>query len=63
MLDDPAARAVLAKHLPDMVKNPQIDMARGQTLVGIQAYFPALLTDAKLKAIDADLATIPTKPS
>ncbi|MET3722809.1 carboxylesterase/lipase family protein [Sphingomonas trueperi] len=63
MLDDPAARAVLAKHLPHMVKNPQIDMARGQTLVGIQGYFPALLTDAKLKAIDADLATIPTKPS
>ncbi|WP_337459580.1 carboxylesterase family protein [Sphingomonas elodea] len=59
MLDDPAAKAVLARYLPAMVASPQIDMARGQTLVGVQTYFPALLTDATLKAIDADLAKVP----
>ncbi|PVX30720.1 carboxylesterase/lipase family protein [Sphingomonas pokkalii] len=61
MLDDPAARAILMRHAPDVTGNPRIDMARGQTLAGIQAYFPAQLTDAKLQAIDTDLAQIPGK--
>lgn len=61
MLDDPAARAVLMRHVPDVAGNARIDMARGQTLAGIQAYFPGQLSDDKLQSIDADLAQVPVK--
>ena len=60
MLDDPAAKAVLEAHIPDMVNNPQISMARGMTLKSLQAYAPNL-TDAALASIDADLAKLPPK--
>jgi para-nitrobenzyl esterase len=58
MLDDPAARAVLEKEIPDVVNSDKIGMARGQTLVALQPYLPQL-TDAKLAAIDAELAKLP----
>lgn len=57
LLDNEAARAVLQEHVPDLVGNPQIEMARSMTLKSIQAYAPDL-TDEKLAAIDADLAEI-----
>jgi hypothetical protein len=59
LLDDPAAKAVLVKYIPDTVNNPQIDMARGMTLKDTQAYAPDSLTDAVLAKIDADLAKLP----
>jgi len=59
LLDDPAARAVLQRDIPDVIASPNIDMARGQTLAAIQPYFAQRLTDAKLTAIDADLAKLP----
>lgn len=58
LLDNPATRAVLDKHVPEMVSSPQIDMARGMTLKSLQPYAPNL-TDEKLAAIDADLAMLP----
>ncbi len=61
MLDDPAAKAVLERQIPDVIKSEQIGMARGVTLEALQSYVPAL-TDAKLKAIDADLAKVPMRP-
>ncbi|MET0245893.1 MAG: carboxylesterase family protein, partial [Sphingomonas sp.] len=61
LLDDPAANAVLKTHLPDFVGNPQINMARGMTLNAIKGYLPQVLTDAKLEALDADLAKLPRK--
>ena len=61
MLDDPAAKAVLERQIPDVIKSEQIGMARGVTLEALQSYIPSL-TDAKLKAIDADLAKVPMRP-
>lgn len=58
LLDDPVARAVLAQHIPDVIKSPQIDMARGVTLEALKSYIPTL-TDATLRSIDADLAKLP----
>jgi hypothetical protein len=58
LLDNPASRAVLEKHLPDVVNSDQIDMARGMTLRDIQQYSADVVTDAKLAAIDADLARL-----
>jgi len=61
LLDNPQAKAVLEKHVPDLVSNPQFDMARGMTLKQIQAYSGDALTDEKLAAINADLAKLPAK--
>lgn len=63
LLDDPAAKAVLVKHIPDIANNEQMDMARSFTLRGIQQFAADTLTDEKLAAIDADLAKLPAKAS
>lgn len=58
LLDDPAAKAIVEKHIPGMTTNPQVDMARAMTLKDIQAYAPDEVTDERLAAIDADLAKL-----
>lgn len=59
LLEDPAAKAILDKHIPGMTGNSQIEMARAMTLRSIQQYAPNDLTDAKLAEIDADFAKLP----
>jgi len=59
LLDSPEAKAVLAKHVPDLLKNDGIERARGMTLASLQQYAPEIVTDEKLKLIDKDLAVIP----
>lgn len=59
LLDDPAAKAIVEKHIPGMTTNEQIDMARSMTLKAIQTYSPDEVTDERLAAIDADLAKLP----
>ena len=61
LLDNPATRAVLERHVPAFLKSPQLDMARGTTLYGLQTYVPDQFTDALLATIDRDLAVIPVK--
>ncbi|EHJ62866.1 hypothetical protein NSU_0160 [Novosphingobium pentaromativorans US6-1] len=61
LLDNPEAKAVLDKHMPGFTANPQVSMARGLTLAGIQQYSPDTVTDEVLAEIDADLAKIPVK--
>ena len=60
LLDDPAARAVLDKHMPAFSAGPQISMARGMTLKAIQQYAPNI-TNEVLAAIDSDLALLSKK--
>lgn len=59
LLDNPAAKAVLDKHLPGFADNPQISMARSMTLKQIQGFAGDAITDQKLALIDADLAKLP----
>ncbi len=59
LLDNPATKAVLVKDLPELVANPQIDMARSMTLKQMQAYAGDKLTDAKLAEVDVDLSKVP----
>lgn len=59
LLDNPAAKAIIEKHIPGMTTNDQVDMARGMTLKAVQQYSPDDVTDASLAAIDADLAKLP----
>ena len=59
LMDTPAAKAVLQKYIPDVISNPQMDMARTMTLKQIQSYIADKLTDDTLAKIDADLAKLP----
>lgn len=59
LLDDPAARAILEKHIPGLTTNPQIEMARSMTLKSIQPFAAEDVTDARLASIDAELAKLP----
>lgn len=59
LLDDPAAKAIVAKHIPAMTTSDEIDMARGMTLKAVQQFAPDDVTGARLAAIDADLAKLP----
>ena len=60
LLANPAAKAVLTKHIPSIVGNDQINMAGSMTLRALQSYSPEL-TDDVLNKIDADLAKLPAK--
>lgn len=59
LLDNAGAKAVLVKHLPDLVSNEQIQMARAMTLKQLQGFAGDALTDQKLAAIQADLDKLP----
>jgi para-nitrobenzyl esterase len=63
LLDDPAAKAVLTKYIPELVD--KLGDAATRTLRELQsvltAYAPDLLTDAKLAMIDEELAKLPVK--
>ena len=61
LLDDPAAHAIVDKHLPGVLSGDQIDMARPMTLKAIQQYAPDRISDQALADIDAELAKLPTK--
>lgn len=53
---NPEAKAVLEKHVPQLVQ--AADRAGPMTLKAIQGMAPDMLTDQKLAEIDADLAKI-----
>lgn len=59
LLDNPATKAILAKHVPAIVQNDQIQQARGMTLKALQQYADDSLNDQVLAAIDKDLAAVP----
>ena len=59
LLDNPAARGVLQRHVPVIVASPQISQARGMSLRSIAHYIPALLTEERMAEINADLARTP----
>jgi para-nitrobenzyl esterase len=58
LLDDPAAKAIVEKHIPGLTTNDQVDLARAMTLKDIQAFSPDDVTDERLAAIDAELAKL-----
>lgn len=59
LLDNPAAKAILIKHVPELKDNDQIDQARPMTLRSLQAYAADTFTDKVLADIDTDLAALP----
>jgi hypothetical protein len=61
ILDDPAAHAIVDKHLPGILSGDQINMARTMTLKGIQPFAGDKITDKALADIDAEFANLPPK--
>lgn len=59
LLDNPATKAVLMKHIPLVAGNEQINAARSMTLRQVQQFAADALPDATLAAIQADLAKLP----
>lgn len=59
ILDNPKAKAVLVKYIPEIGKDDQIEQARSMTLRDLQQYAPETFTDEIYKKIDADLAALP----
>lgn len=59
LLANPAAKAIIDKHMPGFSTNPQVDMAKTMTFKQIQSYAPDQMSDATLAKIDADLAKLP----
>ncbi len=58
LVDNPVAKAILDKHFPGMTNNPAIGAAKAMTLRAVKQFIPGL-TDEKLAALDAELATVP----
>lgn len=63
LLDNPAAKAVLIKHVPALAQDDQIEPARSLSLRSLQQYAPDALSDQLLAKIDADLAQLPANPA
>lgn len=59
----PGGRALLEREAPGMLQGmSHIAGWEKMTLAGVQQFAPAVLTEQKLKAIDADLATLKVTP-
>ena len=57
LLNNPAAKAVLVKYIPEVVADPNLQMGLELPLTGIVQYVPQLTPDMMAK-IDADLKKI-----
>ncbi len=58
LLANPAAKAIVDKHLPGFSSHPSIGMAGRLTLKGVQQYAQGQITDAHLKMIADELAAL-----
>ncbi len=58
LLDDPAARVIVDRHIPNTSTDRRIYFARKFTLKGIQPMSQGKITDRQLAAIDAELARL-----
>lgn len=58
LLDNPATKAVLDKHLPELATNPQVAMARNFSLKMVAGFSGGKITPEILEAVNTDLAAI-----
>jgi hypothetical protein len=59
LLDNPATKAILVKHLAEVVSGEGIERARGMTLPAIQPFSQGKITDEQLAAVAKELANVP----
>jgi hypothetical protein len=59
IMDNPAAKAIMQKHYPEMVSmGPMINMGRGLSLKQIAAFPQAKMSQERLETIVKDLQTL-----
>ena len=58
LLDFTEAQDLLKKHMPGLVDIRQVNVARPLTLIDIQPYYPDLITDERLAALEAELSLL-----
>ena len=58
LLDNPASRAILAHHLPELIHAPELGLALEMPLDAIAPIVPQILTDEKLVLINQELKGI-----
>jgi hypothetical protein len=64
LLADPGAKSVLAKDLPSLEGDPRLDMVKAMSLRAVAQFPEAQIDQAKLDAVQADLAALPApKPA
>jgi hypothetical protein len=56
---DPAAKAILLKHFPEVVNHPQFNEGLDLTLPEVVQYLPNVVTPDKMAAMDAELKVLP----
>jgi Alpha/beta hydrolase domain len=61
LLDNPALKEIVDKHIPGILSGDQISMARSMTLKAIQQYAPDKISDQALADIDAEFAKLPAE--
>lgn len=58
LLDDPQARVIVDRHIPNTSTDKRIYFARSMTLKSLQRLANGRITDRQLAAVDADLAKL-----
>jgi len=58
LLDDPRARMIVDRHIPNTSTDKRIYFARALTLKSLQRFANGQITDRQLAAVDADLAKL-----
>jgi beta-glucosidase len=58
LLDNPASRAILERHLPEMLHAPELGLALEMSLEAIAPFVPQILTAEKLAQINEELKGI-----
>ncbi len=58
LIENAEAKAALEKVFPGMAESPELEPALQMTPDMVKSFVPELLTDAKLKELDAELAKI-----
>lgn len=59
ILDNPAAREVMAKYIPEVMADPQIEGARVISIEELATYIPDQLTKEVIEKLLADLNSLP----
>lgn len=58
LLDNPRARAIVDRHIPNTSTDSRIYFARAMTLKTMQRFAKGQISDKQLAAVDADLAKL-----
>lgn len=58
ILDNPQAKAIVDKHLPDFSSNPQLAMAKGFSLKMVAGMSGGKITQEMLDSVGSELAAL-----